>query len=110
MAQLRQDYQQFEARNTEIIVVGPEDRPAFRRYWQRQALPFVGLPDPEHTVAGLYGQQVKLLKLGRLPALMLIDKSGNIRYRHYGDSMQDIPDNASLLTLLENLNQEQGEG
>ena len=104
MAQWRQDYLKFVAHEAEIVVVGPEDKAAFARYWQKEAFPFVGLPDPEHRVADLYGQQVKLLKLGRLPALIVIDKSGQLRYHHYGDSMRDIPANDEILALLDRLN------
>lgn len=57
-------------------------------------------------MADLYDQQVKLLKLGRMPALIIIDKSGQIRYRHYGDSMRDIPANDEILALLDQLNQD----
>jgi len=32
MAQLRQDYDQFVEKNAEIIAIGPEDAPAFRKY------------------------------------------------------------------------------
>lgn len=104
MAQLRHDYLKFVAYEAEIVVVGPEDKAAFARYWQKEVFPFVGLPDPEHRVADLYGQQVKLLKFGRLPALMVVDKNGQIRYQHYGDSMRDIPANSEILALLEQLN------
>ena len=76
MAQLRHDYDQFVERDVEIIVVGPEDAPAFKKYWQAKSLPFIGLPDPRHSVLKLYGQQVKLFKMGRMPAQVLIDKAG----------------------------------
>jgi peroxiredoxin Q/BCP len=101
MAQLRQEYQQFVALNTEILVVGPEDAVSFQHYWRQEALPFIGLPDPHQVVLKLYGQEVKLLKLGRLPALMLIDRSGRIRFVHYGHSMADIPSNQGILSLIE---------
>ena len=101
MAQLRKDYQQFVTLNTEIIVVGPEKADAFREYWAKEDLPFIGLPDPEHKVLKLYGQEVKIFKLGRMPAQMLIDKSGNVRFVHYGHSMSDIPENKELLDLIE---------
>lgn len=106
MAQLRQDYQKFVEREAEILVVGPEDRTAFARYWQKEALPFIGLPDPNHEVADRYGQEVNLLKLGRMPALVVIDKHGLIRYRHYGHSMRDIPANQEILGLLDDLNKQ----
>ena len=101
MAQLRQDYQKFAKLDTEIIVAGPEKAEAFREYWAKENLPFTGLPDPEHLVLKLYGQEVKLFKLGRLPAQMLIDKLGKVRFVHYGHSMSDIPANQEILSLIE---------
>lgn len=100
MTQLRQDYQQFVKYDTEIIVIGPEKAKSFREYWEKEDLPFIGLPDPEHVVLNLYGQEVKLFKLGRLPAQMLIDKSGKLRFVHYGNSMSDIPSNKEVLNLI----------
>lgn len=102
MAQLRRDFQKFAALDTEIIVVGPEQPEAFRDYWAKEDLPFIGLPDPEHLVLKLYGQEVKLFKFGRLPAQMLIDKSGKVRFVHYGHSMADIPSNQEIIKLLNN--------
>jgi len=101
MAQLRRDYDQFTKLDAEIIVVGPEKADAFRDYWIKENLPFIGLPDPEHRVLKLYGQEVKLFKLGRLPAQMLIDKSGKVRFVHYGHSMADIPPNEEIMNLIE---------
>jgi peroxiredoxin len=106
MAQLRQDHDRFTEREAEIVVVGPEGAQAFENYWQKEALPFVGLPDPKHTVLKLYGQEVKLFKLGRMPAQVMVDKQGQARYVHYGHSMSDIPPNDELLALLDELNLE----
>jgi len=104
MAQLRQDFAEFEQRQTTILVVGPENAAAFIRYWQENRLPFVGLPDPTHSVLKLYGQEVNLFKLGRMPAQVVVDKKGMARFVHYGDSMSDIPENGELLALLDALN------
>jgi peroxiredoxin len=106
MAQLRQDYPKFVERDAEIVVVGPDDQRAFQDYWRKENLPFVGLADPTHTVARRYGQEVSLLKLGRMPALMVIDKAGQVAYKHYGGSMSDIPPNPQILAILDDLNQE----
>jgi peroxiredoxin Q/BCP len=106
MAQLRQDYVRFVERDAEVIAVGPERARVFARYWNEHEMPFVGLPDPRHSAARLYGQEVNLLKLGRLPAQVLVDKAGRVRYAHYGASMSDIPDNQELLDLLDQLNRE----
>ena len=107
MAQLRQDYQEFVERDSEVLVVGPDTARAFKDYWERENLPFVGLADPNHIVANRYGQEVKLLKFGRLPAMMVVDKQGMVRYRHYGASMQNIPPNSQILALLDALNQKE---
>jgi peroxiredoxin len=101
MAQLRHDYHEFLDRDTEVVVVGPESAQAFAEYWSRESLPFVGLPDPTHSVLKLYGQQVNLFKLGRMPAQVLVDKAGIARYVHYGHSMSDIPANAEILALVD---------
>jgi peroxiredoxin Q/BCP len=106
MAQLRQDYDKFSAQDTEILVVGPEDEKAFSNYWQKNNLPFIGLPDPTHTVLKLYGQEVNLFKLGRMPAQVTIDKQGVARFAHYGHDMTDIPANEEILELLEAMNKE----
>jgi len=106
MEQLRQDYQQFTDRNTEIIAIGPEDAEAFKAWWNEHKMPFIGISDPKHVIANMYGQQVKLLKLGRLPASVLIDKSGYIRYLHFGKSMADIPKSQEIITLINELNKE----
>jgi peroxiredoxin len=104
MAQLRQDHQKFLDRDAVVVVVGPEDASAFKTYWQKENLPFIGLPDPELTVLNLYGQEVNLFKLGRMPAQLIIDKRGVARYAHYANSMSDIPGNDELLRLLDDLN------
>ena len=104
MAQLRRDYDRFVERDAEIIVIGPENKEAFANYWQKEKLPFVGLPDPKHTVLKLYGQEIKLFKLGRMPAQVVVDKTGQARYVHYGHSMSDIPSNDEILALLDGLN------
>lgn len=109
MAQLRQDYEQFVQRESEILIVGPEDQQAFVSQWEKEDFPFVGLADPDHKVAGQYGQQVKLLKMGRMPALMVIDKQGQVRFKQYGNSMSDIVPNSQLLEVLDAVNAELAE-
>ncbi len=101
---MRRDYSEFVKRNAEVIAIGPEKADAFANWWRKYDMPFPGLPDPDHTVSNLYGQQVKLLKLGRLPAQLVIDKKGLIRFFHYGHSMSDIVENREILILLDQLN------
>lgn len=110
MVQLRQGYEGYVGRDTEIVVVGPEGPEGFRNYWEENELPFIGLPDPKHTVLKLYGQEVKLFKLGRMPAQLIVDKGGRVRWVHYGHSMGDIPSNAEIWRLLGEINADLGKG
>ena len=110
MAQLRHDYSQFVARDIEVVVVGPEDARAIGEYWHKESLPFVGLPDAQHSVLKLYGQEVNLFKLGRMPAQVLIDKAGLARFVHYGHNMSDIPENEEILALGDEINASAGRG
>jgi peroxiredoxin len=103
MAQLRHDYQEFTRRNAQVIVVGPEDAKAFASYWESNDLPFIGLPDSKASVLKLYGQEVNLFKLGRMPAQVIVDKAGVARYVHYGHDMSDIPSNQEILDLFDSL-------
>ena len=107
MAQLRQDYEHFRQRETEVIAVGPDSLEDFKNFWQRGDLPFIGLADPDHKVARLYDQEVTLLKFGRVPAQMIIDKQGIARYVHYARSMADIPENKDIIRILDQLNQKE---
>lgn len=107
MAQLRLDYDKFVLQDTAILVLGPEDDNAFANYWQKNDLPFIGLPDPTHSVLKKYGQEVNLFKFGRMPAQLTIDKQGLVRFVHYGHNAADIPANDEILEVLHLLNEEQ---
>lgn len=104
MAQLHHDYPKYSSLNTEIIAVGPEDSKSFSEWWHDHKMPFVGIPDEKHVIARMFGQQVKVLHMGRMPASFIIDRNGFIRYRHFGQSMSDIPEDRNILALLEQLN------
>ena len=104
MAQLRQDYQSFIDRQAQVVVVGPEDAKAFLEYWHAHDLPFIGLPDPEARVLKLFGQEINIFKMGRMPAQVIVDKKGFARFVHYGHSMSDIPENTEILESLDQLN------
>ena len=106
MARLRQRYEEFAQRDTVIIAIGPEDAGSFTSWWHREKMPFTGIADPKHRIADIFGQQVKMLKWGRMSASILIDKKGDIRYRHYGEDMSDIPEEDRILHLIDELNRE----
>jgi peroxiredoxin len=103
MMQLHHDYNKFVDKDTDIVAIGPENTKSFQKYWEENGLKFYGIPDPKHSVLKLYGQKVNLFKLGRMPAQMLVDKEGVLRYVHYGHSMQDIPENSEIFDLIDSL-------
>jgi peroxiredoxin len=103
MMQLHHDYNKFVEKDTEIVAIGPENAKSFQHYWEEKGLKFHGIPDAKHSVLKLYGQKVNLFKLGRMPAQMLVDKEGVLRYVHYGHSMQDIPENSEIFKLIDSL-------
>jgi len=104
LAQLRLDYSEFINRHTQVIVIGPENANTFQAYWRDNDLPFIGLPDPKASVLKLFGQEINLFKLGRMPAQVIVNKAGIARFVHYGHSMSDLPKNSELLELLDQLN------
>jgi peroxiredoxin len=106
LAQLRQDQAKFKTSGAAVLIVGPDGPHAFRRYWQENDMPFPGLADLRSRVANRYEQEVNLFKMGRMPALFVIDKNGVIRYAHYGDSMEDIPTNDVVLAVITQLQEE----
>ena len=97
---MRRDHGKFAKLETEILSIAPEDHETVRRYWEKERLPFAGLADPEHAVADRYGQAVRLLRLGRLPLQLVVDKAGTVRFRHDARSMSDIPSNAAVLEAI----------
>ena len=108
MARLRDGYDNFTARKAEILAIGPDSREKFISYWRENELPFPGLPDPAKQVSKLYKQEINLFKLGRMPLNAVLDRKGFIRYIHYGYSMSDIPDNGTLLHVIDELNASSG--
>jgi peroxiredoxin Q/BCP len=103
LARLRDEYEKFASREVVILAVGPNPPATFEQYWRNERIPFMGLPDPEHRVALQYRQEVNLFKLGRMPLNCIVDKNGDIRYAHYGNSMRDIPTNDELLQVIDEL-------
>lgn len=101
---MRDDHNEFTSRGATILAVGPNPPATFEQYWRNENIPFIGLPDADHSVALLYRQEVNLFKLGRMPLSCVVDARGYIRYAHYGNSMKDIPSNAELLEVIDELN------
>lgn len=87
------------------MAICPDSPEAIARFWQQEKIPFSGLADPKGKVLGLYQQQIKLLKLGRLPSAVLVDKAGLVRYRQSGSSMTDTVSAETLLKVIQEIEQ-----
>jgi len=100
---MQEDFEQFISRNTKIVVIAPHSPDNVKNYWEKENLSFTGIPDPEGKLGKLYGQEWNLFKLGRLPALFIVDRKGIIAFAHYAKNMADIHQNNELLIILEGL-------
>lgn len=97
---MRQDYARFQEAGAEVVVIAPDGPRSVRRYWEKEQLPFPVIADPDHQLALVFGQEVNLVKLGRMPAVLVIDAEGIVRAAWYGNSMRDIPPNEAVLATL----------
>jgi peroxiredoxin len=100
---MKKDFNEFVSRKASIAVVAPHDADDVSEYWKKEGLPMIGIPDNDGRLSGLYGQEWKLFKLGRMPALFVIDGRGVVAYAQYGKSMSDIPENSEILKVLDGL-------
>jgi len=100
---MKEDFEKFKSRNTTIVVIAPHSQEKVAAYWKKEELPMIGIPDEEGRIADLYGQEWKLLKFGRMPALFVVDTKGNLAFAQYGTSMSDIPTNSEILQVLDGL-------
>jgi peroxiredoxin Q/BCP len=100
---MKQDFKEFSSRNATIVVVAPHGVEKVSKYWKQEGLPMIGISDEDGKLADLYGQEWKLLKLGRMPALFVIDRKGALAFSQYGTSMADIPGNSEMLKVLDGL-------
>jgi peroxiredoxin Q/BCP len=100
---MRDDMQRFRQAGAKIFVVVKDKAHKMRRYWSKQLLPFAGIPDPEGVLGQLYGQQWRLTRLGRLPAIFVVDRQRRLAHVHYSRSMSDIPEIRTLLQVVQSL-------
>jgi peroxiredoxin Q/BCP len=84
-------------------VIAPHETEKIKAYWEQENIPYVGIPDPDGKIGKLYGQEWNLIKLGRMPALLIIDQKGIIAFAQFAKNMAEIPENGKLLQILDGL-------
>jgi peroxiredoxin Q/BCP len=100
---MQEDLSFFTDKKAQIVVIAPHKKETVRDYWEKEKLAYTGIPDPHGKVGKLYGQEWNLFKLGRMPALFIIDRKGQIAFAQYAGNMGDIPANSELLGVIAGL-------
>jgi peroxiredoxin len=105
MAQLRRDYQKFRNLNTEVVVIVPNGPKMIERHINRHATPYPILSDKGAKITAQYGIDARQAVIFQVftPTIFLVDRSGVIRYAHYGTSYIQEPDNGEPLAVLSKL-------
>jgi len=105
MAQLRHDYQKFQALNTEVLVILPNGPRMIEKHVRSNSTPYPVLSDKGAKIAEQYGIDTKrvVLLTAFTPSVFLVDKTGKICYTDYLTSYVKEPDNHEPLTVLARL-------
>ncbi|TFG00214.1 MAG: redoxin domain-containing protein [Promethearchaeota archaeon] len=101
---MRKGYDKFQKLNAELYPILVDNKDNAIKMEEKYARKYPIYYDEKKTVADILNQEVKLLKLGRMPALLVLDKENVIRFAYYGESMKDIPENDELFEVLEEIN------
>jgi peroxiredoxin len=97
---LHSRYQDFQARNTEVVALAVHDRARAGAVAQVTGAPFPILADPDHTAAEAYGVYNLLGDGIATASVFIIDSSGNVVWSYVGQSASDRP---GVEAILENL-------
>ena len=101
---IAKELEKFKTLNAEIYAITADRFENARRLelrYVKEAFPIYF--DKTHEVVRMLNQEVKVYKLGRLPAILIVDKQGVVQWAYYGESFLDIPKNSMLLEILEKL-------
>ena len=102
MAQLRHEYDQFRATNTEIIVIAPNKPASIARYVKAQPTEFPILSDPGARTAELYGIEAVHAPFLTvfIGAMFVVDQDARVRYADYNVPLVSRPDDNKALAVL----------
>lgn len=105
MAQLRHDYEQFKAADSDVLVIVPNGPRMIERHIQAYSPPYRILSDKGGVIANQFGAAPKNLAFltAFKPAVFLVDRAGKLVYTNYTPSYVTEPDNREPLALLAQL-------
>lgn len=106
-------YDEFEARNAEVVSIVPEPEARVREWQTQYELPFPLVSDPDTVVGDAYDQPLRFGLLGdlsdffgRMPEAVIIDLRGEnpeVGWVHRGRSTFDRPSIDDLLAEVDDL-------
>lgn len=103
MAQLRQEYEQFAATNTEILVMAPNKPASLARYIGANPTPFPILSDPDARTAEMYG--IETIHAPFLTffigSMFVVDRGGIVRFVDYNVPLVRRPDDHGAMAVLQ---------
>ena len=97
--QLGRIYQELQAQDTEVLVVGPGTHEDAARVAGQLTLPFPVLADPARASYRRYGLDKVLLAIQR-SGTFLIDKQGRVRYIEQGAVPQFLNKDALMREIM----------
>jgi thioredoxin-dependent peroxiredoxin len=102
VAQLRHEYPEFKAENTEILVMAPNRPASIAKYVNAHPTPFPILSDPGARVAELYGIEIIHAPFMTvfIGAMFVVDQDGRVRYADYSVPLISRPDDSKPLAVL----------
>lgn len=110
MAQLRHDYEKFQALNAEVLVMVPNGPRSIAKHIDRYAPPYPILSDKGSLVARQYRIPIRQAPLIKFAAMtittFLVDRAGIIRYAYYPRSYIEEPAIRPALAVLSQMERE----
>ncbi len=101
---MNRDLNKFKQLDTVLYPILPDNLDAATKFEENFAKSYSIYYDEKKKVNKMLKQEVKPLKFGRMPAMLIIDKKGIIQYAYYSDSMDDIPKNEDILEFIKKIN------
>ena len=104
LGSLAANYEKYQELNTELYAITADNQENAQKLETKYAKgKFPVYFDEAGDTVKLLKQEWKVLKLGRMPGLLIIDKKGIIQFAYYSDSMSDIPKNEVLFEEIKKI-------
>lgn len=100
---MRDDYERFSARDTEVLAISAEGAAAGEAYLRSHPLPYPVVVDADHKIFDAYDVTSRMMSLGQRPGLFVVDADGLIRLDSIGVQQWQIPPNEKVLEVLGSL-------